>query len=360
MMDNMSRTLNKMWKVKRNAVVDENELTWRPSGRVHVEDMADLEVLDPGGMDLGVFKILEDIRRDTEESSGVNDFIMGQYRSSTGFNDTATGISLIQQIALKRTGHKGQILQRAIRDIGQQTFTLIAQFQPFGTTIRVLDRDAALQYRFTDISPQALRYQYDFHIVNAASLGSKPMRQNQLVQLLQILLPLAQQGGSPLDLRAFTRRLLEEMDIPNPNELLGHPGLNMPIPQLQTPEEQGDFISPNEENRLMIDQHKMVYPKNGEPHPFHIFAHMEAHDMISDEDAKHLLSEHAALHQSLMETEKQLLATQMGAQADAQSIGATMQMAQNAGKRPGTKSPNQAGGQEQATREMGQLLAGAI
>jgi hypothetical protein len=136
-LDNLSRTVNRMFVIRDGANIDEGELEWRPSGTIHAEiPREDITVLDPGSIDPAVLRTQDDIRRDIELVTGVSDFVMGQFRSSSGFNDTATGISLIQGVAMKRIGKKGQTVQRAIRDIAKMLFALVAQYQPYETTVR--------------------------------------------------------------------------------------------------------------------------------------------------------------------------------------------------------------------------------
>lgn len=360
-LDNMKRTMNQMWKVANDAEIDEGELFWRPSGTVHVDEMEHLEPIVPPRLDPAVFESQETLRRDIEQVTGVNDFVMGQYRSSTGFNDTATGISLIQQVALKRIGHKGQIIQRMIRDLGQMVFALIAQYQPWGTTVRALDREAATQARFLDISSNALRQEYDFHIVNAPSLGSKPLRQNQLIQLLQIMVQAKQdpQSDFNFDMNRFVRRLIDEFDIPNSQEFLGMEQYQSALPaELGAPAGQDALIPPEEENRLMVEQEAVIQPKPEENHPQHQVVHNEAYDSLAtNHPARLLLLQHIRAHARMAEQTKALMAQALSTQMVSEGV-------QDASSRlnllegGNTKSPTGAGGQEEVTRALGNLSAG--
>lgn len=358
-LDNMTRTMNRMWKKKATSDIDDAALVWKPSGVVEVEDMDDLEVIDVGSMDPAAFQAMEGIRRDIETVTGVNDFVMGQYRSSSGFNDTATGISLIQNMALMRVGHKTQIVQRAIKDIGYMVFALVAQYQPWGTTVRIEDREMATRYRMIDISPEALAHEYDFHIVNAPALGSKTAQQQQLIQILQILMASKQDGGPSFDWNRYIKRLMDLMDIPNPSEFFGFQDFNQPLhPELGAPSMPDELLSPEEENRLMVEQHQGMSPKLEENHPHHMIVHGEAYDNAQDPDAKNLLGEHYKLHIKFAEQSKSLLATSISTQLAAQQAQDSMAQANVAPG--GQKSPTGAGGQEAMMRGQGNMLAGSV
>ena len=390
-LDNQTRTMNKMFLYRHGANINKNELIWRPEGTIGVDDIEkDIKVLDVKGVDPASFKAMEDIKRDIEATTGVNDFITGLYNSSTGFNDTATGINLIQQVALKRLGHKGQVVQRAIKDIGHMMFSNIGQFQPRGTTVRILDRDSAIQARFIDVSPDALRNEYDFNIVSAPAIGSKQVRVQQLITIFQILLQSQQPGQPmPIPMDRFLKRLLDEMDVSNSAELMGHPNFNQGMPQgMGQGQMPGQGIEgaqggapemghlPEEENRLMVEQRKMVYPKIEEDHPQHLMVHQALFDSLlatSDRDSAELVGAHIEMHQKLSEQSKEMIAqagaidavSEMALQ-QAGNLGALAQRGNGAGQNKvgspsqGARgsSPTGAGGMESLVRSLGNFGAG--
>lgn len=357
-LDNLNLSMNQMFKMRKGSDIDESELVSAPGQIIRVPQMDDLEVMQFKPIDPGNFQTQESIRRDIETVTGVNDFVMGQYRSSTGFNDTATGISLIQQMALKRIAHKGQIVQRMIRDVGHMVFTLVAQYQPWGTSVRILDRESATQYRFLDISPEALAQAYDFHIVNAPSIGSRDVQQNQLIQILQILMAAKQDAGVQFDWMRFIKGLMELMGIPNSSRFFGFQDFNTPLnDQLGSPSPTEELIPPEEENRLMVEQRMVVYPKLEENHPHHMIVHGEVYDNTQDPEAKHLLEEHYKLHQQLAEQSKALLATALSTQMAAEQAQEQMRQA-NLTTGNTRRSPTGAGGREDLMRGLGNMMGG--
>jgi len=366
-LENMKRTINRMFLVDRSANISPAQLIWRAGGIIDVDDTErSVKVLDVPPLDPTFFKAQEDIRRDIEQVTGVNDFIMGQYRSSTGFNDTATGISMIQQVALKRIAHKGQVVQTAIKDAAHMMFALLAQFQRKADPVRILDPDAASRIRFIDISPDALQQEYDFSIVNSPAMGSKQVRQNQLIQLFQIMVQ-AQGAGAQIPpdfFNLFPRRLIEEMDIPNPNDFLGHNlalGQGLPPGLEGTQPESDEFLSPEEENRIMVEQGKFVNPKLQENHVHHMAVHMEAYDQIDNPTTKNLVSEHYNLHAKLKEQTAEIASVAMSTEMQAQALQQQQVAAQDLlGNTKGNKSPNNAGGNEDIVRLLGNQMAGNV
>ena len=358
-MDNLSRTANQMWKVKNGAVLDESELIWRPGGIVHVDEVDNLLPIETPRIDPSHFKSQDDIRRDIEMATGVNDFVMGQYRSSMGFNDTATGISLIQQTALMRLGQKGQIIQRGIRDVAKLTFGLIQQFQSEGTSVRILDREGAMRYRFVNILPQELMQAYDFNIINGPALGSRPMRVNQLMQLLQIVVNTQKEGGMTPEVQKLYKRIVEEMDVPNPNELAGFPDFNQPLPEIpgENMEMESPQLPPEEENRVMVIEKRAVHARFGEPHPQHLTAHAEALDMTEDGTTREILSSHMQEHKQIMEEERRHIAEMMGLSIEQDAaMEQAQQLAMTTGGQGAQKSPTNA--QEGQVRGMGNMMGG--
>lgn len=363
-MDNLSRSINQMWLVDSTQQIDLAQLVTRPHGIIETPDIEAIKPLQIPPLDPSHFRAEDEIRRDIELVTGVNDFVLGQYRSSTGFNDTATGISLIQQTALKRLGQKGQIVQRSIRDVAIQVFALIQQFQPRGTQIRVLDNENRTRIRFIDVSPQALMHSYDFNVVNAPALGSKQFRIQELMQLLQIVVQTQAAGGMSEPVSRLYKRIIEEMDIPNPQELAGYPGFNQPIPNLGM--EAGSYeevMSPEDENLMMVDEKKQAYAKSGEDHEQHILVHGQAKEAYSsDIEISNMIQEHILQHHHLMEQEKNVLANVLatnieGASAMAQQQQAAL-MSGQARPRKDLKSPTGANGQENIMRQLGALMSG--
>jgi len=355
-LDNLNRMVNRMFKVRADALPDEAEVFWRPSGIIHFNEADDIDVLDPGVMDPSYEKAMNTLRADIEAASGVNDFVTGQFRSSSGFNDTATGISLIQEAALQRVGKKANTIQRSIKEIGEMTFGLLGQYADYDQIIRVTDHNEAQGYRFVNLDADSLRNMYDFDVVNAPTLGSKPMRQQNLMQLLQLAITAKQYDPQiPFDFYRFFVRVMKEMEIPNPQEFLGFPQLNM-MPLL--PEGKNAMkptMDPNEENTLMVEQGQTIQPKLNEDHVYHRVVHQEAYHKVEDPDSKARLAEHDTAHVELMQISSQITQQQMRVQANQQAVAGA---AEEVYQQTGTNAKGGGAFRERDMKQMGDVLGG--
>ena len=364
-LDNLNLSMNQMYVVRTGSVIDESELVHRPSGIIHAENVDDIVPFRTDTFDPAVFRAQDDIRRDIESATGINDFVMGQYRSSSGFNDTATGISLIQNVALKRLAQKGQVIQRAIRDMGQMLFGLVAQFEPYREVVRILDRENATKVRFIDISSQALKNEYDFNVVSAPALGGKVARQQQMMQLFQLLVSAKQQDPNfNFDLSKFVMRVIDEMDIPNPQELFGNPQYNQPMPNsLGQPEQMEELLAPEEENRIITETRQPLQPSIRDHHPHHMVVHMEYYDQPGlDQQIKSLLEIHYDAHARYAEATKELIARNSAIDMQGQVLDMQRQQLgqmQQPGNGKGTKSGDAvSGAMEALIRGQGNSMAG--
>jgi hypothetical protein len=361
-LDNLMRTINKMFKVKSGSLEDESELFWRPGGIVHLEDMDDVAVLDAGILDPSFFGAQEGIRADIEHATGVNDFVIGQFRSATGFNDTASGISIIQEAALRRITKKGNTIQRSIKEIGEMTFGLVSQYMPYDQVVKVVDRKSAMGYRFVNVSAEALQNMYDFTVVNAPSLGSKSIQLRQMTELMQLAIQLrnVDQNFAP-DFSLFFRRILELGEVPNPEEIFGHQNLNQNLPLL--PEAQGTtegpmaLIPPEDENTLMMEGH-MVHPKINEDHAYHRVVHQDFYNRMTDPNVKALIAEHDAAHAQLQQMTATMQAQQMALQQNENAVAGKLE--QVAGMMGGTNAGGPAASTERGVKNLGNLLSGSV
>jgi hypothetical protein len=292
--DILVRSLNPMWKAKAGETIDEAQLVFRPHGIIELDDVNNLQELRPNLENIRLaFQEEEIIKRDIQFASGISDFIVGQFQNSSGFNDTATGISLIQGAAQNRIVLKTMFIQRTVKNIAEMIWALDQQFLPFDTVFRVLDPLSASNFKFIRATPQIINGKYDFKIVSAPSAGNPQVRRNQLVQISQFItqmMPLVNpEGGQPqleVNWTNLIKKILDEFEISNIAEIL--PALNQKqlvnIDIDASLEDEGSVsIDPETENQMMLEGRKDIPTSTGDDDITHLIAHKNAEELMSAE-----------------------------------------------------------------------------
>ena len=119
-MDNNNLIINSMWKRRRSSGVNPRSMVSRPGGIIDVSQMDDIEPLVQTPLPAYVFSLQEVIHTDIQQTTGVSDYQAGvnSQTAAGGVNQTATGISLIQEAGNMRFRLKLRHLEDTLRGIG--------------------------------------------------------------------------------------------------------------------------------------------------------------------------------------------------------------------------------------------------
>ena len=214
-MDNITLVLNKMWKIKNGANVDEDELVSDAGGVVHTDDMAGIEALQMPDVTSSSYNEETLIKGDIQQTTGVSDFTRGVGSESLG-NDTATGISLIQEAGNARFKLKIRNLEAGIEEIGRMMVSLNEQFLTEEKSIRVLG-DEGIEW--TTIKPDDMRGNFDVMVQSGSTLPSnEAVERKQTMEMFQIFA-----GDPEVDQRELKRMVLDTFGIKNIDKLLTPP-----------------------------------------------------------------------------------------------------------------------------------------
>ena len=214
-MDNITLVLNRMWKVKNGANVDEDELVSDAGGVVHTDDMAGIEALQMPDVTSSSYNEETLIKGDIQQTTGVSDFTRGVGSESLG-NDTATGISLIQEAGNARFKLKIRNLEAGIEEIGRMMVSLNEQFLTEEKSIRVLG-DEGIEW--TTIKPDDMRGNFDVMVQSGSTLPSnEAVERKQTMEMFQIFA-----GDPEVDQRELKRMVLDTFGIKNIDKLLTPP-----------------------------------------------------------------------------------------------------------------------------------------
>ena len=214
-MDNITLVLNRMWKVKNGANVDEDELVSDAGGVVHTDNMDGIEALQMPDVTSSSYNEETLIKGDIQQTTGVSDFTRGVGSESLG-NDTATGISLIQEAGNARFKLKIRNLEAGIEEIGRMMVSLNEQFLTEEKSIRVLG-DEGIEW--TTIKPDDMRGNFDVMVQSGSTLPSnEAVERKQTMEMFQIFA-----GDPEVDQRELKRMVLDTFGIKNIDKLLTPP-----------------------------------------------------------------------------------------------------------------------------------------
>jgi hypothetical protein len=218
-MDNVTLILNRMWKVNKNADVDEEDLVSQAGQIVHTDDMNGIEPLTTPDVTSSAYNEETMIKQDMQLVSGVSDYSRGMGSSSnkTLANSTATGIMLLQEAGNARFKYKLDNIEDALVRFGKQLLALNQQFMDTETKIRISGVNGTM---WVDVNPDNIQGEYDIKIeAGSTQPMNKSIRRAEARELLQAVLPLAPSAPMlGLDLKYFIKYLLQTYDLTNIEE----------------------------------------------------------------------------------------------------------------------------------------------
>lgn len=164
-MDNVTLVLNKQFIIENGQNVDEDELISTPGGAIHADSITAVQVLQQGDVTSSSYQEETLIKADIQQTTGVSDFTQGVGSDSLG-NDTATGISLIQEAGNARfKAIANNLEEMMIKNIGQMMVAMNLQYMDQEKVLRIVGDDGV---DFPQVTPEEIRGNFDV-VVKAGS-----------------------------------------------------------------------------------------------------------------------------------------------------------------------------------------------
>lgn len=189
-MDNVTLILNRMWKIKNSANVDEDELVSDAGGVVHTDDMDGIDVLAMPDVTASSYQEEALIKGDIQQTSGVTDYTKGA-NSGTSSNDTATGISLLQEAGNARFRMKSQNIEdMLIKRLGEFMVSMNEQFVTEPQVLRIVGDDGI---EWKQVKPDEIQGQFDVQVVAGSTVvTNEAVDKKQTMEMFSLL------NGNPL------------------------------------------------------------------------------------------------------------------------------------------------------------------
>ncbi|RLI55084.1 MAG: hypothetical protein DRP09_11020 [Candidatus Thorarchaeota archaeon] len=213
-MDNVTLALNRGWLVEEGSGVDEDELVSEPGFVVHAHDKDKVEQMTTPDVTASSYQEETLIKADIQQATGVSDFTRG-VGSDALANDTATGISLIQEAGNARFRLKIKNLEMGIQKIGQMMVSLNEQFINDEQVIRIMG-DAGAEW--VTVRPDDMRGNLDVKVAAGSTLPSnEAVNRKQTMEAFQIF------AGDPEINQTELKRMVLKTILPDgdTDKLLG-------------------------------------------------------------------------------------------------------------------------------------------
>lgn len=188
-LDNVSITLNAMWKVLRHADVDVDQLKSRTGGIVFVDDMQDIDKLEFPNITGNAYEEVATIQKDMDNTSGVYDYARGR---TTDRRETATTANILTSSANERFDMKIIMLaEEGLKRLGKHLISLNQQYLESDVTVRTAGEDP-MSPEFQEISLSDVLgtlEEYDIIVTGTAvnTNLSKEARLDKMINLYSLL-----------------------------------------------------------------------------------------------------------------------------------------------------------------------------
>jgi len=198
------------------------------------------------------FREEDSIKMDLQTVTGVSDYSRGSEGGQ--MNDTATGISLIQEAANQRFNAKLQNLEFGLKTMGELIRDMWLQFASPEMVIRITEKDG---YKFLKVMKEDLMGEYDIKIESGSTVPSNRLQErNEEMNKYNVLTanPLIQ--GSPEALLEVTRALLEKWQDPGLEAIME--ALGGKVEEINKQKQQAE----QEKNDMMLKEKAMEEAQN--------------------------------------------------------------------------------------------------
>ena len=204
--DNVKLTLNKMFAVVADYLMDPNELVVRPGGVVRMREGLPLEQvfkeMDFGEVTASSYTEAQEIEREAEKATGVSPFQTGQ--DTPNYARTATATALVSEQGNTRFSFKVTLAEHTgYKHLVRQYASVLQQFLPEDLVLRI--KGGEVQQKFQQAQMQA-----QMQMQQMMAAGIPPERAQMQAQMLVQQLMVDPMTGMPMDPTSDWKRVTQE------------------------------------------------------------------------------------------------------------------------------------------------------
>lgn len=234
---NVNRILAPMWKA--TTTVDDDELNFTDNGIIHVNDMADVEMLKIDDITSNAYQEGETIKEDAQRALGVTDYVQGVQTPG----QTAKEVEIKTSQANARFSHKVKLFEEmGLKELGTIVYQLWQQFSTKPKVIRIVGEEGEKYIQYT---PQQLAGEYDVEPESQSTLAvDEEAEYNKFANLYSMVQDLMQTNavdpntGMPmqtgfLNQQEWVKKLIKKsgeknidpLFAPEPEQMMPQPGM---------------------------------------------------------------------------------------------------------------------------------------
>ena len=307
MVDNINLTINRMFKIKRGANIDRQQLISRPGGAIEMDEMDDLQELRMNDSTAPAKYLMDQFLYWAQNTSGATDMMRGLEGG-----DTATQASIQDKNANNRMSILQNNMEEYVSDVGRMVLRLDQQNIQDTRTLRIFDEQDRQDVYVTFEDGQELNGEFDIEVLaDSTQATDKTVLNKQLLDSIELF------GKSPefgLKLNNIARRWYENAGFDRIDDIVKTeneanqsmmqeqaaqgPQQGMPPEQGPPPQEQGPDMAAlaDEENQRMM-QGEQLPPTEGAT-PEHTMVHEQ---FMQQQGGNELIDMHAEGETQAME-----------------------------------------------------------
>lgn len=237
-MDNVA-LINNAIVILNSSANDDEQYDFFPGAIWKNRNPSEVQMWTPNVNILGASTQTEGmIKQDLESMSAALPYLSGA--STDGIdNKTATGISIVQNMAQKRMLRKKQEINFAYRRAGCQQIKLNQQLLPTAIRIRA-DKDNEMKWE--TISPASIQGDYDFAVEDVSESLNRQEKRAEALAKAQFFFsnyPVLAQAGVHVDLTKVVQDVTEAFDERPDKYLMAAPEVQQETPQTPPPPDGG-------------------------------------------------------------------------------------------------------------------------
>ena len=217
--DNINLVLNRMWQVRREANIKQEDLESKPGGIIWCDELDDVKPFDTKDITQSAYMEVQHNKSEAQEAIGTK-YISGS--NPQGSNRTATGVKLNQAAEAQSVqGVFRELEATCLIPMVEMFYDLNKQFNDIEKTVEIATEEG----EFTDVQvpPTAFDAPRKWYASGVRQVMERDTQVHQLTNFLSILqrMPPEQVAAYDIDVKVIIRKIYENMGLDEADRVFG-------------------------------------------------------------------------------------------------------------------------------------------